>query len=394
VNNPEEMKKNRPVPWKKPGGLFLHLSILCLVFLGLVSGCHSSDQGASDMDDPVEQLVVLSPPGQGYPDPEILQEESLMTFQTGDGTLWLARLDPVTGTFISEWGKDVLIDTGGAPLSVTHNGSEFGLNASGWTLYYARGNALYSQIWQATVSGEEVHTEQLTNGPMHNNQLATKNPGSTDSVKILCVRTDSGREEIIFFPVTNPTVETFVTAHDQQNIPVRWAQGGQYICLRTEEGQLCLLDTWDQTRIPVSNDTGSKTDPNGWFAPEYNGELLIAAVLDHRSIAVYRDSGQAFWNRIFTLEIPGDTNLDRMASPEPFVFGGRSYLSLTIKDSQGGPAEIWIMSIDGTYQEKCGDGSPLKRADPEVYIGLSHVFVYYYLIPSLELRRWKCRLSG
>jgi len=364
-----------------------------LLWLGVTTACLPPDPEDLDSADFIESLVILSPPGEGYPDPEILQDESLMTFQTGDGKIWLARLDPRTGTFVSPWGREQLIDTGGAPLSVTHNGPEFGINTAGWRLYYARGTAFYSQVWEAWISGDSVRTRPLTSGPVHNNQLATQNANSPEPLQILCVRKDDGRENIVYFSTSDPSSEKWVTVHDQQNIPVRWARGGRYICLRTEAGQLSLLDTRHHIQTPVSRDAGSKTDPNAWSAPDYGNDMLMAAVLDHRAVAVYRDTGHPFWDRISTLTIPADCNRDRMSSPEPFLFRGKSYLSLTIKDSGDGPAEIWIMGVNGKYRERCGDEMIRRRADPEVYIGNNHVFVYYYLVPSLELRRWKSRLT-
>lgn len=372
-------------------GLGLCLTVL---FISAVSGCRSaSREGAGEPDDVVEQLVVLSPEGEGYPDPEILQEESLMTFQAGNGNIWLAHLDHEDGTFLSHDGKDVLLDTGGAPLRITYNGPEFGINASGWAVYYAKGNAVTSQVWQAVLSGNEVLISQLTDGLVHNNQLATKNTLSGDPIKVMCVRHDPPDEDIVYFSVDNPSLERYVTAHDQQNIPVRWFEGGRFICVRENNGQLFLLDTADAARYPVSNDAGDKTDPNGWFAPDYGGDMLIAAVLDDRAVAVYRNTAGTFWERVATLDIPESSSLNTVGSPEPFVFRRKSYLSLTIKDSLDGKAEVWIMSVDGAYEENCGDGSPVRRADPEVFIGSSHVFVYYYLIPSLELRRWRSGLS-
>jgi hypothetical protein len=369
--------------------------ILYLLAVYALPGCGSgsSDPIAVPTPDTVEKLVIMSPPGEAYPDPEILQEEALMTFQTGDSEIWLAYLDPDTGTFVSETGKDILIDTGGAPLGVTHNGPEFGLNASGWSIYYAKGNATHSQVWRAVLCGGIFQSTQLTSGLVHNNQLATKNALSPDPIKVMCVVTDPPGQDIVWFSTSNPSDQTYITAHDQQNIPVRWAQGDKYICARTPAGQLYLIDTTNSATSNVSNDAGNKTDPNGWFAPEYAGEMLIAAVLDHEAIAVYKDNGDVFWERIITIEIPEESLLDTVASPEPFVFNGKSYLSLTVKDNGESVSEIWIMGIDGTYKENCGDGTPLRRMDPEVFIGSSHVFVYYYIMGSFELRRWKSALS-
>ncbi len=61
--------------------------------------------------------VRLSPSGEGYIDPEILQIDARMVFQTGGGDVWIAELDPATGLFLSTDGKDSLVDTGAAPIA-------------------------------------------------------------------------------------------------------------------------------------------------------------------------------------------------------------------------------------------------------------------------------------
>lgn len=354
----------------------------------------STDTGTSTGTAPyVEQLISMGPTGAAYPDPEILQPESLMTFQTLDGRIWVAELDQVTGDFVSADGKDVLIDTRGAPMGFTYNGPEFGINAQGWSLYYAVGNSSYTQVWRAVVDGGDVTNTQLTTGLVHNNQLATKNTSSNDPVKVMCVRFDLPDLDIVYFSTDTPNNETYVTPHDQSNIPARWAEEGRYICARTTAGQLFLIDTTDSSQTPVTNDAGNKTDPNGWYAPDYGGDMIIAAVLDDAAIAVYRDTGGAYWERITTLAIPAESDMEEVGSPEPFVAGGKSYLSLTIKDNSSNVSEVWLMSVDGTWAERCGDGTAVRRADPEVFVGSFYVFVYYYLVPSFELRRWRSEIE-
>jgi hypothetical protein len=55
--------------------------------------------------EPVQGLAVrISPKGFSYIDPEIHNDANKLAYQTGGGEVWLADLDPVTGTFVSQPG--------------------------------------------------------------------------------------------------------------------------------------------------------------------------------------------------------------------------------------------------------------------------------------------------
>jgi hypothetical protein len=97
-------------------------------------------------------------------------------------------------------------------------------------------------------------------------------------------------------------------------------------------GQLFLLDTTNSHRTNISSDTGFKTAPLAWEAPEYDGNTIVAAVVDDKAIAVYRDLGGATWTRVTTLPIPVESNQNVIATPQAFVAGDKSYLVLTIQD--------------------------------------------------------------
>ncbi len=61
-----------------------------------------------------------------------------MVFTDGNRTVWLADLDPRTGLFTTDTGRQVLVDTGHARLADTDNGPEFGIDRDGWSIVYTK----------------------------------------------------------------------------------------------------------------------------------------------------------------------------------------------------------------------------------------------------------------
>jgi hypothetical protein len=353
------------------------------------------------------QVVTISPPGSRYIDPELLQEESLIAFQSSN-EIWLARLDRETGDFVVPGGKETLIDTKAAPLRVTHNGPEFGLSSVGWALYYAKGSAENRQVWEAKIVDGEIQRRQLTSGVSHDNQLAGK--GRSDFQGLLTVRHVGDRQQVVWLSVDHPSEEHPVDDYALRNVPTRWAEGGRHIAARRlESGQIFLVDTRDNSVTKVSNDEGYKSDPSAWFAPEFGGDMLVYGIVDDKALAVFKDNGGEYWERIASVPIPEGSVKEVLRSPQPFVFNGKSYFCFEVQEkgvrrTVGGRTdsrdkarrdqEVWIVSLDGSYQEECGDGtSPVSRSDPEVFVGTSNVFVYYYVWGSFEIRRYTSKLS-
>jgi hypothetical protein len=154
-----------------------------------------------------------------------------------------------------------------------------------------------------------------------------------------------------------------------------------------EKGQIALYDTETAEATTITNTTGTKSYSYGWIAPEFN-EILVLTVVDDSRIDVYRDTGGEYWECISSLGIPEGSQYTIIASPEPFVAGKKSYVSLVIKESDGySPAEVWVWGIEADKRVaiKCDDGQGRAiHSDPESFSGQQHVFVYYNIIRKGE----------
>jgi hypothetical protein len=222
--------------------------------------------------------VRLGSPEVSYIDPEILSSAHKLSFQDRAGTIWVADLDPATGTFRSEDGRDVKVDGGAVNLLVTFQGPEFGVDETGWAVYYTK---------------------------------------------------------------------------------------------------------------------------------EYDGELLVLALVDYTSLAIYKDNGGEYWDRIATITVPEEIEMKYIRSPETFVAGGRSYISVGLRAGQAAPwgqrrraaagrtdAEVWIFGLDPDpstrFARRCDDGRPgVRRSDPETYIGADEIYVFYTVYSPEGIEIWR-----
>jgi hypothetical protein len=116
-------------------------------------------------------------------------------------------------------------------------------------------------------------------------------------------------------------------------------------------------------------------------------------------IAIYRDQGAAFWQKIATITTPPASDYKYIGSPEPFVVAGKSYISFVCREaatsSQYVDAEVWVTGIEADINsrlmQRCDSGIPhIIRTDPESYIGAEKVFIYYNVLnPAGEFEIWR-----
>ncbi|MBN1543717.1 T9SS type A sorting domain-containing protein [candidate division KSB1 bacterium] len=332
----------------------------------------------------------ISPPGASYIDPELFSAGNKLAFQTGSGQVWLADIDPITGLFVSPSGQDVLIDQGATPLITSFNGPEFGVDASGWSIFYTKAVGLTPQIWRADVDGATVNNTPLTSGPTARlSTLATKSKTSS-GIRLLFSKGASLADGLMgWLDVATPSQEVIVDSTDSG---VRWIDGSRSFSYVKQtgphKGQLAFYDTETQSESIITDDPQPKSYSYGWYAPEYQS-LLVLAIIGDTCLAIYQDHGYAFWDRIATITVPPASAYRFVGSPEPFVAAGKSYISLVLKETATGSryvnAEVWVLGIDPDpnkrYMKRCDDGTAaMRRTDPESYVGAHEIFIYYNLL--------------
>jgi hypothetical protein len=277
-----------------------------------------------------------------------------------------------------------------APLSTTFSGPEFGLSRDGWAIFYDKEVDGVIQIWRGAMEDGEMVGRPLTSGDRHQTGRASKDPDA-DSINVMFIR-GSWRDGVAtWIDERHPGQEHEIDRVETGVIALSWIRDTTSIVMtkRTgpDRGQIVILDTKTGERTTLTNDPEDKTEVYGWRAPEYDDEVLVLGNLGDRALAIYKDNGGRYWDRIATLPIPPEARNKVIGSAEPFVAGGASYISLSIKSEKArigkfADGEIWIFGIDDDPQRRftlrCDSGErPLPRFDPEVFVGSDEAFIYY-----------------
>jgi pimeloyl-ACP methyl ester carboxylesterase len=318
-----------------------------------------------------------------YIDPEFYSGASLITFADEKRKAWLGTLNPHTGDFTSQHGRDILIDDNLTPLQISFNAPEFGISENGWSLYYTKDYDGIPQIWRAKVNGGSVTKAAITTDDVTRlSVLASKDP-TMSSTHLLYAYNGFALQngKIAWLDESNPqTSETVVAPIDRG---VRWVTGTASFVF-VEAGQVILYDTKTGIVKTVTNSAGMKSYAYGWIAPETN-QMMILTIVDNSRLEIYADSGSEYWNLVSTLIIPAASAYSFVSSPETFTAGGKSYITLVVKESTNyALAEVWVWGIQNDadrFMLQCNDGQgEVIRSDPESLIGANEVFLYYNVI--------------
>ena len=328
----------------------------------------------------------------GYIDPEFYSALNLVTFADADMNAWLAALDPQTGNFVSVDGRDIFLDSDLTPLRISFNAPEFGVDKNGWALFYTKDVNGVPQIFRATVNGESVTTENLTDdGVIRLSVLATKNP-LLENTRLLYAYGGFSPDEGSIGWLDESAPQTSETVVDKIDRGVRWVDGTA-LFVYINDGRIVVYDTETKTSKTVTATAGEKTYAYGWLAPETGG-MMILTIVDDSRLEIYADNGSPTWDLISTLSIPAESDYGVIGSPEAFTAGGKSYITLVIKENTNyAPAEVWVWGIESEnrFALQCKDGQgELIRSDPETYIAANEVFVYYNLIRAQTFEMYRC----
>jgi hypothetical protein len=344
----------------------------------------------------------ITPPEQSWFDIELLETPSggLLAWQDHASDVWVASLDPDHGLVVP--GSERRMGDRAAPLRLTFNGPEFGLDAGGWALFYTRvepGGRL--QVTRARPSGSASVLDILTVGDEHFSPLATKTPGAT-TTRLVLLRRPPEWGTALWMDASMPGLGAdFATLAERTDLDARWIDGTFQLATNNHPdfpGELSIVDTNDGSVTRVSEGARGLGNPYAWKAPESGGELYALATVDDRSLAVWgRIAGT--WLPLRTVASP-EAGFPFIGSPEPFVAAGRSYVSLvtsTMPDPVPGSTEqhVWVLGVDATTLpggRRCDDGAPgpVTRVDPEVLLGRAEAFVYYYTLEGASAVAHRC----
>lgn len=368
--------------------------------------------------------IAIGDEALSYGDPEFEPYGSRMVFQDrlSNNSIWVDFLNPETGEFGTKDGKNILVDTGVAPLKNSRQGPEWGVSKEGSALFYSKKDAKgIMQIWRATFEDSKIRTQQLT----HSRQnmygvFASQSPGS-DSIKIACIQGEVATGSAVWFDENTPMDITILPNAYFWVKSFRFCPDARYLFYsyqssrnKYEKGkaQLAMMDTTSKQVKILTNDPGNKDEPCPFIAPEFGHELCVASTVDNEKIAIYRDmkDPSSFWTKVAEIEMPEESKHPFMHSLELVQAENRNFqcsyfATVAYPDNEGDgksvreDGSLWLFGLGDHLARRVDQAMPGHKLEPEIWLGKQEVFFYYSFIdldknPNIALlRRCKTGLS-
>jgi hypothetical protein len=383
------------LPWK-----------VALFFLAATINCVA----LADTFVPTEQLVSPQPDLVDY---EFSASRNQIVWSDSTGSLWTADVDPDTGYFKPITGKGTLIDNDAlttTDLAFTYNGPEWVSTANGDQIVYTKFLPDYPHF---SYTGHLALARQASDGAWSYRMLGP-NSGSeprlgpyasndaNDPYPRITYMDNRGNHYWRY--IISATTEEATPGLPPSVKSVRFIQGKYAVVFATPDAidgtqQLFIYHLITKKLEQITFDGGNKdlqTVPWIWQAPEFNNHLVLLTVVDDMELRFYHltDNGDGTnsWTVFYQIPLPSGS---KVASPEPFIYNGKSYISMvmTIAPYEY-PTQVWISNIDASnpIMRKVNDDSlDRARIDPEVYVTTQGPYVYYNRFdPSLDPNKIYC----
>jgi len=311
----------------------------------------------------------------------------------GDESLWLGKIDPLTGLFDPPNGQFTRVDLSSiVTVQEIGNGCEWVFSKNGAQILYTRleggttlkdrqvALATFAQgSWTAGVIEDAVGTygpigsmdrDDPTPGVSYQGFIAPEVPGNNARAIYARRLDDASLEQMI------PTTDSLFTPG------ARWIPGSDSIIFTRPMDpagrQVFIYDLDTEILEQVTDNDTEKHSASMWNAPEFGGEQVFLALEDEEYLGIYRlldldGDGIKTWTQSNIVDPPAQGPF--IWSPEPFVVNNRSYIVMTTSTSADQasldiPTEIWIAGIDPEqpFFRKISDGRQLVRKDPEAVV--------------------------
>lgn len=329
-------------------------------------------------------------------DSEFSQSRNMFTWCDYQGHLWVGKVDPATGNITNPTYK--LIDSDAitpSEMSITTNGPEWVSTATGDHIVYTK--FLAGQTPSAKTA-RLAYAQLNTDGSV--NSVTVLGPDLPRNAPYASDDEGDANPRISYVDQYNrhywrylndDTSETKVKGMQATPKPVsvRFVRGAnalvysqdvngvkQVFMLKLDSGKLTQITTDD-------GDKDLRTVPWMWSAPEFNGKQVLMTTVNETELRFYRlmdkdGDGVSTWTLFNTITMPAGSTV---ASPEPFTYNGKSYVSLALTQTAiGYPSSIWLGTVNpknAAFWKVSDDSSPRVRMDPEVYITDNGPVVFY-----------------
>lgn len=371
----------------------LHAAHPCLVAALALLGGSAMAQAPSPVavDD-----VQVCPYSANVVDPEFDSSSQRMVFIDQQGRLKLVSLKS-DGTPKTAGCAGTVIDTG-ATLSVPgfglKNGPEWARSKLGTEIYYTKLDASQQPVLaRASVAAGVWQVELLANGAMRGLPLATTDANDPQPRLMYVQAQPDGSFPTMWREAHDARTEAAFpgSVSDLSGAAPRWVPGQRAITTTQPDArgiaQAIKYSIDTQTVEVLTTDRGQKDEVWMWSAPEFGGEPIFFTVVNNCCLRVYRQIADR-WTLINTINAADFSTYPRIFSPEPFVYKGRSYVSMQLAAEKNGNSDIWIAAIDpaAPLLRQISDPSTVRiRNEPEFMSTSTGAYVYYTVISGTQV---------
>lgn len=325
----------------------------------------------------VNDVLAVDPQSSIF-DPEYNPTLHLVCWKSENNDLWISGLDHQTRLFEPLNGHGTFVTGNLAPNgNESWNGPEWMLSEQGTQIVYIKG------IWGERYPGIATKvfggwmTMALMQYPGVVYAMATAN--YADSVARLLFETHDN-DGIYWLKNTD-----LWTRYYYPEVTLGFfARDNQQICCATNKARhpgfietSCTLPYF--TRI--SDDTIGA--PFMWHDPETDRRLFMYRTNEFKTLKIMEEILPDFWVLYKQFNSPLPDPFCYITSPEPFVCGGKSYISFMAAQASSGkegkPAQIWIASAnpEDPLMRRVSDSIISVRTDPEPVVFSDSAFIYY-----------------
>lgn len=325
----------------------------------------------------VKDVLAVSPDASIF-DPEYNTKLNLVCWKSDNNELWVSGLDPVTHLYKPSNGKGTYVTDNLAPnTGKSVNGPEWMLCSQSTQIVYTK------ELWGIRYPGISTkslggwHSFTLLQYPKVVYSMATNN--YADSIALFLFETDHNdgiywvRNTDFNTSFSFPNVTLGFFAYDNQQIGCATNKTRNPGFIETNKGLPYFTS--------ISSDTIGA--PFLWRDPASNSRLFMYRTNGNKTLKIFQEIATNFWvlYKQFNSPLPDPFNF--ITSPEPFVCGGRSYISFMAAQSGVGkdcmPAQIWLASADpsDSLMRRVSDSTIGIRTDPEPVVFNDSAFIYY-----------------
>ncbi len=338
---------------------------------------------------------IVSDPSSTLPDPEFDHTDFRFAWKDDSGRVWVGRLDPMNGSFSPRNGQGFLVDTTAwsGQINGIGNGPEWGNSQNGPEIYYTDlvpgGNPGLAKA--VPVGNTWVHAE-LPNARQRAIPIASQDPAFPNAC-ITYLKVTTPGSGLPQWRVENNPVTEHALPGDGSGGGGRWVPGQRAISIAVvdtvtgiRQAAKYIID--DNSTHVLTSDIGDKTEVWMWPAPEFGDAYVFMCINEATGqLNVYKESvpGNHDWQILYTIAPPA--RYPYVLSPEPFTYGGRSYVFMQMSQSpvqNNSPADIWLSTIDPAlpFYRQVSDTTTLERRDPEYFILQTGPVIYYTEVRS------------